>query len=617
MGANVNSSFFILNDGTAKACGLNNGGQLGDGTTTDRSRPVAILEVTGVKQIAAGVIHTVFLMKDGTVKACGNNGFGQLGDGTTTSHITPAIIPGLTGVKQIAAGTYHTVFLMEDGTVQSCGYNSNGQLGDGTTTNRSTRVIISGLVGVKQIVAGETHTMFLMEDGTVKACGLNSNGQLGDGSISDRYIPVIVSGVTGVKQIAIGANYSVFLMKDGTVKACGNNGFGQFGDGTTTNQSTPVTILGLTGVKQIAAGVIHTVFLMEEGKVKACGYNYYGQLGDGTTTNRSTPIVVSGVSQVKQVAAGGYHTIFLMEDGTVKACGYNAKGQMGDGTTTNRSTSVLISGLTEVAAIPGILVVVAASTKFLFLTTDDSAKKYITAWESVSSGWFALSEAQKKSFFLSDGMDTLPLQSAFGQLGKYKILCYKEDAAAAPGTLQLTCVPPDQLIYAAEDLDLANCSVIDWIHVNDGVTMEAGEGKIRYVASRIQGKTWWAFNGSEWVQVVDTVNSADGMIADGRFIPSAEGVTRLVTQGMTQEQFDSAPWQSWLIDMGYTKVRFGYVLSLASSTDTAFCDNLKYQYDGQGEWKVAVNGADYEARFSNTALKIKWLTGGYRVKVNY
>src|SRR3989304_3046154 len=59
--------------------------------------------LTGVSAIAAGGVHTVALKKDGTVWAWGSNSDGQLGDGTTINRSTPVQISGLTGVSTIAA----------------------------------------------------------------------------------------------------------------------------------------------------------------------------------------------------------------------------------------------------------------------------------------------------------------------------------------------------------------------------------------------------------------------------------------------------------------------------------------------------------------------------------
>ena len=63
--------------------------------------------MSGVSAIAAGYYHTVALKSDGTVWAWGNNQFGQLGDGTTTNRSTAAQVSGLSGVRAIAAGHAH------------------------------------------------------------------------------------------------------------------------------------------------------------------------------------------------------------------------------------------------------------------------------------------------------------------------------------------------------------------------------------------------------------------------------------------------------------------------------------------------------------------------------
>ena len=105
-------------------------------------------------QISAGIYHTISLKSDGTVWAWGYNNEGQLGDGTTTQRTTPVQVSGLSGVIAIAGGGYHTIALKSDGTVYAWGRNSEGQLGDGTTTQRTTPVQVSGLSGVIAIAGG-------------------------------------------------------------------------------------------------------------------------------------------------------------------------------------------------------------------------------------------------------------------------------------------------------------------------------------------------------------------------------------------------------------------------------------------------------------------------------
>jgi alpha-tubulin suppressor-like RCC1 family protein len=82
--AGIDYSLFLKNDGTVWACGNAEFGKLGDGSNSGFiTTPIQITSLSGIVNIAAGFQHSLFLKNDGTVWACGKNLFGQLGDGTT------------------------------------------------------------------------------------------------------------------------------------------------------------------------------------------------------------------------------------------------------------------------------------------------------------------------------------------------------------------------------------------------------------------------------------------------------------------------------------------------------------------------------------------------------
>lgn len=201
MQAGYYHSLFLKNDGTAWSTGRNTYGELGDGTTTGKNSPVQVSQASGltyITKIQGGARHCLFVKSDSTAWATGLNNYGQLGDGTTTSRSTPVQVSGLTGIKDLAATYYGSMFLKSDSTVWVTGLNNYGQLGDGTTTNRSTPVKISSLNGIVAMSGGQYHAVFLKKDGTVWATGNNDFGQLGDGTNISRSTPVQVSGLCPV-----------------------------------------------------------------------------------------------------------------------------------------------------------------------------------------------------------------------------------------------------------------------------------------------------------------------------------------------------------------------------------------------------------------------------------
>ena len=96
---------------------------------------------TRISAVSGGGDHTMYIKAGGTLWAMGYNLFGQLGDGTTTNRSSAVRVA--TGVASVAAGDDHTMYVKTDGTLWAMGYNLFGRLGDGTITNRSTAVNVN------------------------------------------------------------------------------------------------------------------------------------------------------------------------------------------------------------------------------------------------------------------------------------------------------------------------------------------------------------------------------------------------------------------------------------------------------------------------------------------
>ena len=118
----------MLNTGAVNCWGDNGNGQLGNGTTTDSLVPVAVAAFTDgsatAVSITAGYFHTCALLNTGAVNCWGQNNSGQLGNGTTTNSSAPvavaAFTDGATAVS-ITAGELPYVCVVEHGCRQLLG----------------------------------------------------------------------------------------------------------------------------------------------------------------------------------------------------------------------------------------------------------------------------------------------------------------------------------------------------------------------------------------------------------------------------------------------------------------------------------------------------------------
>jgi alpha-tubulin suppressor-like RCC1 family protein len=100
----------LTTDGRVLAWGYNFNGQLGDGSTVNRDKPVRVKLPSGarVRALAAGLDFSMALTRTGRILTWGNNSSGQLGDGTTTASSTPVAVhlpPGFTPTA-IGAGWF-------------------------------------------------------------------------------------------------------------------------------------------------------------------------------------------------------------------------------------------------------------------------------------------------------------------------------------------------------------------------------------------------------------------------------------------------------------------------------------------------------------------------------
>ena len=475
-------SMVLTSDGSLYSWGKNNYGQIGDGTTNNYNLAVAV-KTEGTPMAGKTVVdfsisneHTVALTSDGQIYAWGRNESGQLGDGTNTASTLPVAVrtvgtpfAGKKAVQVVAGGWEgaHSLALGTDGTVYSWGRNLNGQLGDQTTND--TTIVTFAKINFNSsptpplkamAISGESSAevrwstpifngTFTISDyviqyrktGTeawseVTTSGSNTSKQItgltnekvyqfrvaaktnvGVGGYSSIVLAMphkkpTITSVTPVigptegnqevtingtdfalktnklNQVSVCVNCSIALSMDGKVFSWGSNQDGKLGDGNSTGGvNVPVAVKtegtpmkGKT-ISQISSGYVHNLALSMDGKVYAWGNNSDGQLGDGTINNRNVPVAVKTTGTdmdgktIVQVSAGDEHTIALDAEGNIYEWG-TVRGSY-----SRNTTPQLFNVVGTVIANKIITKVVAGSHYSVAITSDGT----VYAWGSNSN----------------------------------------------------------------------------------------------------------------------------------------------------------------------------------------------------------------------------------------
>ena len=339
-------SLALGSDGNVYAWGYNGNGRLGDGTTTEQHAPVRVktpdrktypdlpADFTYL-QVSAGGSHSLALGSDGNVYAWGLNDHGQLGNGTSSSRTTPVRVktpdrstypdlPADFTYLQVSAGWDHSLAVGSDGYAWAWGCNWSGNLGNNIASgyNDTNPVPVrvrdpasptdkSKGLQAAQVSAGYHDSLAVGSDGNAWAWGYNGYGQIGDNSTNNRSVPVRVRDPASptdkgrglqATQVSGGYYHSLAVGSDGNAWAWGYNNNGQLGNNSYSSSSVPVRVRdpaspadkskGLQAA-QVSAGYHDSLAVGSDGNAWAWGYNYYGQLGDNSTNSKSVPVPVS------------------------------------------------------------------------------------------------------------------------------------------------------------------------------------------------------------------------------------------------------------------------------------------------------------------------------------
>ena len=281
----------LTSAGATWCWGLGNVGQLGDNTFLPFAQPSGPVQVSGAQtfaSISAGSQFTCGLTSAGAAYCWGNNWVGQLGDGTTINRSVPTAVVGGITFTRLEAGALHACGIADTGIGYCWGMNDVGQLGDGTTTNSSSPVAVTGIADLVDIRPGERHTCATTSAGAGYCWGSNLGGELGNGTSGGFSAnPVAVAGGHVFTEVHAGGrlnnneDFSCGIDASGAAWCWGSNGSCMLGNDLCGGAlvTTPGPVSGGNVFSTLTLGTWMACGITSGGQRLCWGNNQSGQIG--------------------------------------------------------------------------------------------------------------------------------------------------------------------------------------------------------------------------------------------------------------------------------------------------------------------------------------------------
>jgi alpha-tubulin suppressor-like RCC1 family protein len=240
-------AFREIATGTKHTCGVTTGnvvycwgdnasGQLGSGIFGGlQLMPRRIAGTLQFRQLSAGSQHTCASSPTNRVFCWGLNNLGQLGDGTNTNRARATRVMSDQFFSRVDAGRLHSCAVNLDSQAYCWGDDSFFKLGANPTGTADTRVplAVTGGLRFRQLDGGSKHSCGVTPGNLVKCWGNSNMGQLGNGSQGNSLGPTRTAIDLQARQIATGFDHTCAVTLEDRAFCWGSNDEGELGVGTT------------------------------------------------------------------------------------------------------------------------------------------------------------------------------------------------------------------------------------------------------------------------------------------------------------------------------------------------------------------------------------------------